>query len=364
MAVNLNQTKGIRASREVSGEQAQTNPNLLKWVIIGLAIAAVTELLLWRTFSRIGVFIPKHDAFQTVYTILTQIGVIVLNFAVLLAVASLVLTLLRLREFGYFGQKSKVENLKSFDHSTERSWLLTIAVAAILMVLGFTFVQMALVQHPLVSFLLRLAQLAAFTALAADYWRSHRSWQARLFISLMLFGYAMQITAKLILDYPAQQPEWNWLQNLYLPMLMLGETAVLVNGFGLYLVYGGGGKNPARSMARNWPAFLGALAITAIFLGLTFLTVAESDIVPILGLYALGYTMQLPLALYVIALFFLLYTVFYNLGHLRQGQVQRAAAFGLILIFTGGYLFNISNQYLFALIGLLLLTRPEILKEW
>jgi hypothetical protein len=145
---------------------------------------------------------------------------------------------------------------------------------------------------------------------------------------------------------------------------MVGEAAVLVNGVVLYFIYGGGEKNPLRSMVRNWPAFVGALVLTGIFVGLTFLTVAESDIVPILGLYALGYTMQLPLPMYIIALFFLLYTVFFNLGHLREGKFRRAAAFGLLLIFTGGYLFNISNQYFFALAGTLLLARPELVEEW
>ncbi len=368
MAVNLDQTKGIRDSREGAVSRPErVGPRLVRPVLIALAVAAVLELLLWRTFSRIGIFIPKKETFQAVYSVLTQVGVVVLNFAVVLGVVMLVLSLGRLRELGRFGQRSDGGAVVRKGRTTRletRSVALTVAVVGIMLVLGLTFIQMALVQNLLVSFLLRVAQIVAFTALAVDYWQSSRGWQARWFIGLLLTGYVVQITAKLILDYPAQLAGWNWLQNLYLPMLMFGEGAVLLNGIGLYLNYGGGGERPARSMVRNWPALLGAVGLAGGFLALTFLTVAESDIVPILGLYALGYTMQLPLALYVIALFFLLYTVFFNLGHLRLGTRERAAAFGLILIFTGGYLFNISNQYLFALIGVLLLARPEILEEW
>ncbi len=361
MAVNLNRSNGINPAQEVAGQAAQTGTKLGKWVLVALAISAVTELLLWRTFSRIGIFIPKKETFQTVYAVLTQIGVIVLNFAVVLAVSSLVISMLKLREAGRFGSRGQI-TVKS--RAKGRSWQLTVAAVAIMLVLGFTFIQMALVQNAAVSLALRLAQLVAFIALAADYWQANRPGLNRLFIGLMLAAYVVQILAKLLLDYVARIPGLEGLNSFYLPMLMLGEGAILVNGFILYLVYGGGGKRPIQGLARNWPAFIGAVATAGTFLGLTYLTIAESDIVPILGLYALGYTMQLPLALYVVALFFLAYTVFYNLGHLRQGVVQRASAFGMILIFTGGYLFNISNQYLFALIGLLLLARPEILEDW
>jgi hypothetical protein len=83
--------------------------------------------------------------------------------------------------------------------------------------------------------------------------------------------------------------------------------------------------------------------------------------VPILGLYALGYEMQWPLGLYIIVLFFFVYTVFYCLGEWKRGSFYRAAGLGLILIFAGGYTFQISDQYLFALVGVMLLARPELL---
>ncbi len=357
MAVNIKRGKGIHNadSRPVAQDVARSH--IFRWVLVALAITAMLELLLWRTFSRIGVFIPKKSTFQTVYDFLRDIGRFMLTFSVVLAVIMLVLAVLKLREAGRFGQTVP----DRANRVAVRSKLLLVAFVSIALVLFITFSQLFPLQEiPVLSLLLRLSLIVAFSALAFDYWQTNRSLSARLFIGLLLAGYVIQLTAKIMQDYLNLPNAQDW----FLPLLMLGEGAVLVNGVVLYLIYGGGGKSPVRSMVQNWPAFVGAFVLTATFMGLTFLTVAESDIVPILGLYALGYTMQLPLALYVIALFFLLYTVFFNLGHLREGKIRRAAAFGLILIFTGGYLFNISNQYLFALAGLLLLARPELVEDW
>ncbi len=364
MAVNLEQIRKTTKSREAKVTPAKAavgGRNLFKWVLVGLAISAVLELVLWRTFSRIGVFIPKTSTvFQTVYTIGSNLGRIMLNVAVILGVAFLVMAVGRLRGMGRFGQRES-----SKGQAFNRSRPLTLAILATGIALTIAFVQLfPKSEVPLLSLFLRLALIVAFVALAVDYWQGHRHPLARLFIGLMTGAYVIQLVAKIGLDYLVPLTNSAELRDAYIPMVVAGEALVLVNGIVLYLLYGGGQAHPVRSLVRNWPAFVGAFVLTAAFVGLTFLTVAESDIVPILGLYALGYTMQLPLALYVIALFFLLYTVFYNLGHLRQGRFERSAAFGLLLIFCGGYLFNISNQYLFALAGVLLLTRPELVESW
>lgn len=360
MAVNINRKKGIKKANARLVSQERSRSGLFRWILVALVISAVLELLLWRTFSRIGIFIPKQSTFQTVYDIGRDIGRFMLTFAVVLAVILLVLAVVKLREAGRFGLTVAGQTNAGSRVAARRKPLL-VAFVSIGLVIFITFSQLFPLQEiPALSLLLRLSLIVAFTALVTDYWQNNRSFLGRLFISFLLAGYVVQLTAKIMQDYLNLPNGQDW----FIPMLMVGEGAVLINGIILYLVYGGGGEKPVRSMVRNWPAFVGALGLTGVFLGLAYLTVAESDIVPILGLYALGYTMQLPLALYVIALFFLLYTVFFNLGHLREGKNRRAAAFGLILVFTGGYLFNISNQYLFALAGILLLARPELVEDW
>jgi hypothetical protein len=362
MVVNIKskREKGIKKAAYRPVAQEVLRPGLFRWILLALVISAMLELLLWRTFSRIGIFIPKQSTFQTVYNIGRDLGRFMLTFAVLMVVLALVLAVLKLREAGRFGLITPgLGNARS--QVAARSKPLIVAFVSIGLVLFITLSQLFPLQEiPVLSLLLRLSLIVAFSALAAEYWQNHPGILPRLFIGILLAGYVIELIAKIMQDYLNLPNGQAW----FMPMVMVGEGAVLLNGVVLYLVYGGGGQNPARSIARNWPAFVGALLLTGTFLGLAYVTVAESDIVPILGLYALGYTMQLPLAMYVIALFFLLYTIFFNLGHLREGKHRRAAAFGLILVFTGGYLFNISNQYLFALAGVLLLARPELVEDW
>ncbi len=349
MAVNLNKKSNLKIEAKTQ-EQA---PRLLWWTLVALTIAAVVELLIWRTFSRIGVFIPKNeprmDSFRTFYNISVQVGTIVLNFAVLLALLALMMMALRLRESGAL-------------EGRENRWL-RVGIIATALVLVLSVALLALVESLSASTMLRLSLIAAFGGFALDYWRNNPQWQSRLFISLLAWGYIVPLLAKLLHDL-SPLAGLNWQTYLYEPLIEGGELLVVINSFVLFMVYGnpGSGKagNPARTMLRHWPALVGAIVTVGVFLGLTFITVAESFIVPILGLYALGYPMHWPFLLYAIALFFLAYTVFYNLGEMRRGPVQKAAALGLILIFCGGYLFNISNQYLFALAGVLLLTRPQV----
>ncbi|HXF57426.1 MAG TPA: hypothetical protein VNO34_07635 [Actinomycetota bacterium] len=54
-----------------------------------LAGAVLTELLLVRTFYRVGIFLPKEGAFGTVYTVLTAVGSFAFNLSSVLAVALL-----------------------------------------------------------------------------------------------------------------------------------------------------------------------------------------------------------------------------------------------------------------------------------
>jgi hypothetical protein len=335
---------GQRSSRIIEGEKPS---NRLKWVVVALVIAALLELTLWRTFSRVGIFIPRQGTFQTVYQIATQIGVILLNLAVLLGVLSVILSIARLRQLG-----------------GNRDLPMVIAIVGTIMVGGLTFIQLALVQNIVLTFLLRTFLLVMFGGVAVACWQRHTEWQKRLFATLLFGAIACQIIARTLLDAAVTFPALGGLNEFYLPLLLFGELVVLVNGVGAWLAYTPTGQHPARVMRQNWRAAIGAAALTLTFMAVTALTsnVAQTAIVPILGLYALGYTMQLPLALYVIALFFFLYTVFYNLSKVGQGTSYQAAAFGLILVFTGGYVYNISNQYLLALMGVLLLARPELLK--
>jgi|GEM_PF-2271491 len=337
----------------------------LRWTLIALAIAAIAELLIWRTFSRVGVFIPKGKAsvMQTVYDISLQVGIILLNFAVILGVIALVLSFYRFR---LGGELVRLGRSNSFGTTNRRSVYLSITLIATVVAMVASFVLLALVQNMVVTTTIRLTLLIAFTTLAADLWLRDNDWRVRLFVVLMLAGYWFQLAAKLLHDlvFPALGVDWQ--ETVYQPMLLIGELAVVINGFVAYLAFTrqtSKERGPVRDILSHPKSLIGALVVVAVFLGLTFITVAESSIVPILGLYALGYEMQWPLPLYVISLFFLLYLIFYSLGEWRRGPSYRAVGLGLILLFAGGYTFQISDQYLFALVGVLLIARPELLNN-
>ncbi|HKZ76082.1 MAG TPA: hypothetical protein VJ259_05405, partial [Actinomycetota bacterium] len=50
-------------------------------VLALLPVAAMTELLLVRTFYRVGVYIPRDGPFRTVYGAVTAIGSFALNLS-------------------------------------------------------------------------------------------------------------------------------------------------------------------------------------------------------------------------------------------------------------------------------------------
>lgn len=357
MAVDTNKHKQTVAQSQSDTTQVRST---LRWVLIALTIAAVAELLIWRTFSRIGVFIPKDNApvMKAVYSVSVQIGTILLNFAVLLAIISLALSIWQFRLEGVLGSKANT------DEENRRNRALTIGILGIIAVLAASAVLLGVVQNTPLTTIIRVGLIIAFTGLGADLWLKQRDWLVRLFVGLMLIGYWLQLIAKLLHDTIFPLMGVNWQEVVYQPILMAGELAVIINGFVAFVVFTrktAAQRGLFRDMLEHPKSLIGAVLVVAVFVFLTFITVAESYIVPILGLYALGYEMQWPLSLYIIVLFFFVYTVFYCLGEWKRGSFYRAAGLGLILIFTGGYTFQISDQYLFALVGVMLLARPELL---
>ncbi|NWJ45902.1 MAG: hypothetical protein HXX08_08490 [Chloroflexi bacterium] len=360
MAIKHKQMKiGNSATAERIAQVSQT----LRWTLVALVIAAVAELLVWRTFSRVGVFIPKSEGsvLQTVYTVSVQIGTIMLNFAVVLALVSLTLSLSRFRVGGELSNGLRTGSLQQ-----RRNFYLTIALVAALVVMVTSTILLGLVQNEFVTVTIRVALLTAFWALATDMWLREKNWQMRMFTALMLAGYTLQIVDKLLHDTVFPLMGVNWQETIYEPVLMAGELLVVINGMVGFLAFTRRAaleRGAFRSMLEHPKSLIGAVALVGIFMSLTVLTIAESSIVPILGLYALGYGMHWNLALYVISLFFFLYTVFFCFGEWRRGAFYRATALGMVLLFAGGYTFQISDQYLFALVGVLLLARPELMES-
>lgn len=80
-----------RTLRSAVDERGRTGQPLTPpaGVLAVLAGAALTELLLVRTFYRVGIFLPREGPFGTVYTVLTAVGSFAFNLSSVLAVALL-----------------------------------------------------------------------------------------------------------------------------------------------------------------------------------------------------------------------------------------------------------------------------------
>lgn len=76
-------------ARSAPAERSAWGP--LATVLVLLPVAALTELLLIRTFYRVGIYIPKDGPFRIVYATLTQVGSFALNLSSVLALAALAL---------------------------------------------------------------------------------------------------------------------------------------------------------------------------------------------------------------------------------------------------------------------------------
>ncbi|HLB62333.1 MAG TPA: hypothetical protein VJN50_06340 [Actinomycetota bacterium] len=60
----------------------------LRAVLLALPFVALAELLLMRTFYRVGIFIPKEGSFETVYAALSDVGSFAFDLASVLALAA------------------------------------------------------------------------------------------------------------------------------------------------------------------------------------------------------------------------------------------------------------------------------------
>ncbi len=84
----------LRAMTPTAGSRADATASDRGWtplraVLVVLPIAAVSELLLIRTFYRVGVYIPKTGPFRDVYAVLTAVGSFGLNLSSVLVVVAL-----------------------------------------------------------------------------------------------------------------------------------------------------------------------------------------------------------------------------------------------------------------------------------
>lgn len=91
------------APRDAAAPVARPSRPTLALVLTVLPAVALTELLLLRTFYRVGIFIPKGGPFALAYRVLTAVGSFALNLSSVLALVALGLLAARAWRMGRFG---------------------------------------------------------------------------------------------------------------------------------------------------------------------------------------------------------------------------------------------------------------------
>ncbi len=94
---------GPRGARGRRGGARSAGSDALGLLLGALPAVALTELLLIRTFYRVGIYIPKQGPFRTVYGVLTAVGSFALNLSSVLVLVALALLAARAWRSGRLG---------------------------------------------------------------------------------------------------------------------------------------------------------------------------------------------------------------------------------------------------------------------
>lgn len=306
-------------------EKQQT---LFKW----LALAAVIEWLLVRTFSRVAIHIPKSPLMISVYTAVTQVGQVAGMFVALLALVLLLWIAWQSRRGVWLPP------------STGSGQALVLVGLAVLSLL-FLFV----VPPAWLALLYQLLGVTAVLLICAAAMRGRggkpdekRIWPelaALLFpATALLAGLLYQLLPNLyaLLNWSGPPPLTGILFNL-------GEIFVV----GSVLVWWWASFS-FDGRTRSWNLWLLA-AIPALLFALSFWR--DPAMTGILTIWSTGLTLFLPWPVYVLALWLAGVTV------LAAWRSDPPVAYAVLLLISAGYAPQLSSQLFCALIGLWLWAR-------
>ncbi|MAT99572.1 MAG: hypothetical protein CL608_20710 [Anaerolineaceae bacterium] len=294
---------------------------LFKW----LAVAAVVEWLLVRTFTRAAIHVPKSSFMISLYAAVNQIGLVAAAFVALLAFVLLL---------GLAWQTRQAIILP-----------LTLLGLALLSVL-FLFA----VPPAWLAFTYQLLAILAVLLIASTGVWARRSepekkkgWQGTavaLFpAGALLAGLLVQLLPNLhaLLGWPGPPPFTNVLFNL-------GELFVVAS-----VIIWWWASRSLNGRTHSWKPWLLA-AFPALLFSLSFWR--DPAMTGILTIWSTGLTLFLPWPVYALALWLAGVTVLAN-WHSRP-----TLAYAILLLIAGGYVPQLSSQLFCALIGLWLLQRP------
>jgi hypothetical protein len=285
----------------------------LELVLRLLPLVALAELLLIRTFYRVGIHIPKEGPFRSAYAVLTGVGSFALNLSSVLAVVALALLAMR----GWrTGRGSAAFALG--------------AMAAVA-----TLVPLAGVRElgPVARLTFVLAVVAVVRPALPRAENPHRMALLAAAATAIVSSYAGFAADAALLSPTAARPGGAVATQL------VAEALAVASAFALL----GSAVRSGRVGVR--PVVLGAVPALAL-LGAW---VANGAITGILVIWTAGLRLYLPMWLYVLAL--------WALGTAAAAWLpeRRWRAAGAVLLLVGGVTLGTTYQQALVVIGLLLL---------
>lgn len=288
-------------------------PALFRW----LALAALVDWLVTRTFTRMAIFMPKPPPVISAYRLLGYAGQLAANISSLLVLIAL----------GWIAWQT-------WQHG--RTWQAIIWLGLPIWSLIFLFTPatgwFAVGYHVLL--------LSAIILTTGHAWQPPTppaSLLARLLpaLALLLGGIYQTIpTLYEALHWPGPPPLTTLLFNI-------GELSVALSSFVLWWAYG------RRCSRATWlVASLPALAFSALYL-------AMPAMAGILAIWSIGLTLYLPWPIYALSLWLAGGTA---IGALRHND---PSGWAIILLAAGGYAPQLSTQAFLGLIALWLLAAPH-----
>lgn len=299
---------------------------LFKW----LAVAAVVEWLLVRTFTRAAIHIPKSSFMISLYAAVNQIGLVAAAFVALLAFVLLLWL----------------------------AWQTRQAIILPLMLLGLVLLSVLFLVVVPPVWLAVAYQLLAISAviLIASYgvrtrWvapEKKKGWQGTAVVLLpacaLVSGLLVQLLPNLyaLLGWPGPPPFTTVLFNL-------GELFVVASAIIWWWV-----SRSLNGRTHSWIPWLLA-AFPALLFSLSFWR--DPAMTGILTIWSTGLTLFLPWPVYALALWLVGMTVLAN-RHSRP-----SLAYAILLFIAGGYAPQLSSQLFCALIALWLMTQTNLIAQ-
>lgn len=317
-------------------ETASGLPEMLPGLLV---TAAVTQWLLYRVFSRIGIYLPLDGPAARAYGMLVEAGLVAMDVAMGLALLTGIALLWR-----WYSHEGR---LRLADLGLVVLLLGTL-MATVRVGLDPTSLD-GLLKYNVISLLSLLAILGGVAV-------NSRHWAQRFVILCVAVAYSGSYYYA-ISNNLAQLGHWPGAASHALPAQAAGQMAALLNGLPVLLAYGLSPfslvqAEPRRqASAREWIVVVLPVAVSLMWM----LAYARTPyLTAILVNWGLGLNMNLPVLLYTMSLWGFALAV---CRCLVSGGVSRYWGYGLILIFLAGLAMPLTLDPLLAGIGSWLLGR-------